>query len=117
MKTVLLMCALSMVACTTRPVQQSAVNPAEYLPPSDEQEITLHQPVPVYRAPRLLTPAERDARLFQEVKDEALRLQMVIETYGINSDAYRSLRRELCQVDVVIDSRGQHWFKPFCLPR
>jgi hypothetical protein len=118
MKTVLLMCALSMVACSTRPVQpMTPVNHADYLPPTDEQEITLRDRQPVYRAPRISTPAERDAKLLQELQDEALDLELCFVVYGPKSATCILRRSDVCRVDVVILSNGDHVVKEYCRGR
>lgn len=113
-------------ACAHNPQPQTqAVNThsAEWLPPTDFE--FSWEDKGNHRAPTTPTPTtttDREAQKYQEsltriegqMQDERLQLLLIEETHSKNSAYYRSSLRKMCEVDVLLDTHGDHHLKDYC---
>lgn len=113
-------------ACAHNPQPQTqAVNThsAEWLPPTDFE--WSWEDKGNHRVPQTPTPTETPdhesqryldslTRINAQLADEKLQLRFAEEAYGKSSTYYHNLQGKFCEVDMLIDSKGDGHLKSYC---
>lgn len=118
--------AVLATACAHNPQPQTqAVNThtAEWQPPTDFEfswDDKGNHRVPTTPTPTTTTDREEQKYqeslngIYDQMQDENLQLLMTEESHGKSSTYYRNLLHQLCQVDMLMDSKGNGHLKSYC---
>ena len=126
MRTLLAIAACAcMCACASRQTQSTAMekyyyNPVDSLPPSSFPELTVSDHRTVKARPPVVEVDEQTkytqslAHIRKTFRDEVLILTMCVDSHSDDTSECASLKKKMCEVDQLIDSKGDHHSKPYC---